>query len=119
MSLEITGKVIQILEEKSGESKNGTWRKQEFVLETPGQYPKPVCLVVWGDKIDEFGVKDGETLTAHIDIESREYNGKWYTDVKAWRVERKAGGEGSGPPAAGDEPWPEPSSDDSDDELPF
>ena len=119
MSLEITGKVIEILEEKSGEGKNGTWRKQEFVLEIPGQYPKPVCLVVWGDNIDKFGVKDGETLTSHIDIQSREFNGKWYTDVKAWRVERKAGGEGSGAPAGGDEPWPEPSSDDSDDELPF
>ena len=119
MSLEITGKVIEILEEKSGEGKNGTWRKQEFVLEIPGQYPTPVCLMVWGDNIDKFGVKDGETLTAHIDIQSREFNGKWYTDVKAWRVERKAGGEGSVPPAGVEPVWLEPSSDDSDDELPF
>jgi hypothetical protein len=119
MSLEITGKVIEILEEKSGEGKNGTWRKQEFILEIPGQYPKPVCLIVWGDNIDKFGVKDGETLTAHIDVQSREFNGKWYTDVKAWRVERKSEGDASGPPAGGDEPWPEPSGDDGDDELPF
>jgi Domain of unknown function (DUF3127) len=118
MSLEITGKVIEILEEKSGEGKNGTWRKQEFILETPGQYPKSVCVMVWGDNIDKFGVQDGETLTAQIDVQSREFNGKWYTDVKAWRIDRKDGAE-SGPPADAGEPWPEPSGSDSDDELPF
>jgi len=119
MSLEITGKVIDILEEKSGEGRNGPWRKQEFILETPGQYPKPVCIVQWGDNIDKFGIRQGETLTAHIDIQSREFNGKWYTDVKAWRVERPQDGGGSdGPPPIGDEPWPEPSGDE-DDELPF
>ena len=119
MSLEITGKVIEILEEQSGESKNGAWRKQEFVLEIPGQYPKQVCVVQWGDNIDKFGVKSGETLTAHIDIQSREYNGRWYTDIKAWKVERQGGGASDGPPLTSEEPWPEPSSDDSDDELPF
>lgn len=120
MSLEITGKVIDILEEKSGQGKNGTWRKQEFILEIPGQYPKPVCVIQWGDNIDKFAVQQGETLTAHIDVQSREFNGKWYTDVKAWRVERPQGGDGaSGPPAPSDEPWPEPSGSDDDDELPF
>ncbi|MEM7417606.1 MAG: DUF3127 domain-containing protein [Gemmatimonadota bacterium] len=120
MSLEITGKVIDILEEKSGEGRNGTWRKQEFILETPGQYPKPVCIVQWGDNIDKFGIRQGETVTAHIDIQSREFNGKWYTDVKAWRVERPQadGGGGDGPPPISDEPWPEPAGDE-DDELPF
>jgi len=119
MSLEITGKVIEILEEKSGEGKNGTWRKQEFILEIPGQYPKPVCVLQWGDNIDKFAVKEGETVTAHIDVQSREFNGKWYTDVKAWRLERPQGGDSAGPAPASDEPWPEPSGSDDDDELPF
>lgn len=120
MSLEITGKVIDILDEKSGEGRKGPWRKREFILETPGQYPKPVCIIQWGDNIDKFNVQEGETLTAHIDIESREFNGKWYTDVKAWRVDRpQAGADASGgPPPVGDEPWPEPAGDE-DDELPF
>jgi len=120
MDLQITGKVIDVLEEQSGTGKNGPWRKQEFVLETPGQYPKQVCVVQWGDNIDKFGVTVGETLTAHIDLQSREYNGRWYTDVKAWKVARDGGGADSGPPDSADEPWPEPSSDDeADDTLPF
>ena len=89
MELKITGIVKQVLEEQSGESRNGPWRKQEFILETQGNYPKSVCMVMWGDNIDQFGVKVDERLTAHIDIASREYNGRWYTDVKAWKVERE------------------------------
>ena len=121
MSLQITGKILEILEEQSGTSKNGTWRKQEFVLEIPGQYPKPVCVVQWGDNIDKFGVTEGETLTAHIDSQSREYNGRWYTDVKAWKVERSGSNESGGAAPTDGEPWPEPPSDtdDGDDSLPF
>lgn len=120
MDLQITGRVIDILEEQSGEGRKGPWRKQEFILEIPGQYPKQVCVVQWGDNIDKFGVTEGETITAHIDVESREYNGRWYTDVKAWRVVRDADG-GGGPPADDAEPWPEPPSDVDDDDggLPF
>ena len=88
--MEINGKIIQLLEEKSGQSAKGTWRKQEYVLETDGQYPKKICFMVWSDKIDEFAIKEGENLVVSIDIESREYNGRWYTDVKAWQVTRGA-----------------------------
>ncbi|MGY6558974.1 MAG: DUF3127 domain-containing protein [Nitritalea sp.] len=88
--MDITGTVIQILAEQSGSSRNGnTWRKQEYIIETPGNYPKKVCLAVWGDKIEQFGIQQGETITAGIEIESREYNSRWYTDIKAWRVERE------------------------------
>lgn len=99
MELKITGKVTQILEEQSGEGRNGTWRKREFILQTEGDYPKDVCLVQWGDAIDQSSIQEGERLTAHIDIQSREFKGRWYTDVKAWRVERTE--EGSGAPAGG------------------
>ncbi len=120
MSLEITGKVIELLEEQSGTGKNGEWRKQEFIVEIPGQSPKQVCVVQWGDNIDKFGINAGETVTAHIDLQSREYNGRWYTDVKAWRIDRPEGGEAAdGPPAQAGEPWPEPPADDGDDGLPF
>jgi len=119
MDLQITGRVIDVLEEQSGEGRNGPWRKQEFILETSGQYPKQICVVQWGDNIDKFGVSEGETLTAHIDIQSREFKGRWYTDVKAWRIERDS--DGGGPPTNAGEPWPEPPADldDEDDGLPF
>ena len=86
--MELSGKIIQLLPEKSGESARGPWRKQEYILETEGQYPKTVCFMAWSDKIDEFAIKEGENLVVSIDLESREYNGRWYTDVKAWKVER-------------------------------
>jgi len=86
--MEISGKIIEVLEVKSGQSANGEWRKQEYVLETEAQYPKKVCFMAWGDKIEQFDIKKGDQLTVSIDLESREYNGRWYTDVKAWKVSR-------------------------------
>lgn len=119
MDLRLTGKVTEVLDEQSGEGRNGPWRKQEFILETDDQYPKPVCIVQWGDNIDSFAVKEGEALTVHVDIQSREYNGRWYTDVKAWKVERQGGDPPDGRALAG-EPTPvEPGIDDADDDLPF
>ena len=84
--MEISGTVIQVLPEESGQSARGTWRKQSYVLETEGQYPKKVCLQVWGDKIDTFNIQENSKITASIEVESREFNGRWYTDVKAWKV---------------------------------
>jgi len=84
--MEISGKIIQALEEQSGNGRNGTWRKRDYILETGGQYPKKVCLTVWGDKIDQFNIQQDQDLTASIEVESREFNGRWYTDVKIWRV---------------------------------
>ncbi|MFY9209559.1 MAG: DUF3127 domain-containing protein [Aestuariivita sp.] len=86
--MEVSGKIIDILPEKSGQSANGTWRKQEYILETGGQYPKKVCFMAWGDKIDQFEIKQGDNVTVSVDLESREFNGRWYTDVKAWKVSR-------------------------------
>jgi hypothetical protein len=90
--MEISGKIVQVLDLQSGTGKNGIWKKQDFILETKGQYPKKVCLTVWGDKIEQFGMREGDELTAGIEIESREYNGRWYTDVKAWKVEKQGSG---------------------------
>lgn len=86
--LKIKGEVVQILEEQSGKGKNGPWKKQDFILETQGKYGKKICITQWGDKIDQFNVEEGEMVTVFIDIQSREYKGNWYTDVKAWKVER-------------------------------
>ena len=117
MELKVTGRVVDILEEQSGEGRNGPWRKQEFILETEGDYPSKICLVQWGDDIEKFSVSEGEMLSAHIDIRSREYNGRWYTDVKAWRVEREpeAGSGTASPGTPPDLDVPPP----GDDDLPF
>ena len=88
ITMEIRGKIIELLPEKSGQSANGGWRKQEYVLETDGQYPKKICFMAWGDKIEQLNIKKGETVEVSVDLESREYNGRWYTDVKAWKVSK-------------------------------
>lgn len=117
--MDVTGKVIDVLAEESGNSKNGTWRKQSFILETQDQYPKKINIMIWGDKIDQMMPQNGEVVTAHINVESREYNGRWYTDVKAWKIDR---GEAPPemPPSAPipNEPPPDFNPSD-DDDLPF
>ena len=85
--MELKGKIIEVLEPVTGQGKNGTWKKQEVVIETPGQYPKKVCVEMWGDTINESILQIGTEVTAQIDVESREYNGRWYTVVKAWKIE--------------------------------
>lgn len=102
---------------QSGQGKNGTWKKQEFILETPGQYPKKVCLSLWGEKVDETRLSVGEKITASINIESREYNGRWYTDVRAWKIAKgNGGGQNEAPPI--DSSFAPDASSGSDD-LPF
>ena len=91
MDIQLQGKVIQVLKEQGGEGKNGSWRKRNFILEIPGKYPKKVCITQWGDNIDQQAVSEGLEITASVDIQSREYNGNWYTDIKAWRVEKRTG----------------------------
>ncbi len=86
--MEIAGKVQQILPLVTGQGRNGEWRKQEFILETEGKYPKSVCISLWGDNIDNAHLREGEEVKAMIDISSREYNGRWYTEVRAWKVEK-------------------------------
>jgi hypothetical protein len=90
--MQLTGKIVSLLPMQTGTGRNGTWRKQEVILETEGQYPKKVCVAVWGERIDENQLRIGNNLKVDVDVESREYNGRWYTDVKAWRVEVVAAG---------------------------
>ena len=87
--MEIIGKLLQKLELQSGIGRTGnSWQKQEFVIETIEQYPKKICANLWGDKLDMLDtVNIGDTVKLSFSIESREYNGKWYTDIKAWKIE--------------------------------
>ena len=88
LSMEIKGKIIQNLGIQSGTSKSGkAWSKASILIETEGQYPKKVVL----DNLknaDEFGkLTIGSTGTFHIEINSNEYNGRWYTSVNCWKWE--------------------------------
>ena len=97
--MDITGKIVQLLPLQSGQGKNGLWRKQDYIIELGGQYPKNVCFNIWGDKIDTFQLKVGDEVKVDFDLESREFNGRWYTDVKAWNVSR-VGAQSAQPNAA-------------------
>lgn len=85
--LNISGIVLNILPLQSGTSKAGNqWQKQDFILETKGQYPRKVCICLFGDNVEKFPLAVGQSVTASVDIESREFNGRWYTDIRAWNV---------------------------------
>lgn len=87
--MEITGKCIVALQIESGTSKSGnTWQKRNFVIETAGQYPKKVCLQLFGDKVNDCP-NVGEEVKVSFDAESREWNGRWFTQLNAWKVERQ------------------------------
>lgn len=83
--MEIKGKFLRLGNLVEGTSARGAWRKQELIIETIEQYPKQVCLLCWGDTIDALAtLNEGDVIKAGISIESREFNGKWYTDVRAF-----------------------------------
>jgi hypothetical protein len=88
MALDISGKIVQKMNKTEGISKAGKpWSKQEFVIETFDTYPRKVCLSVMNDKVNELERYNvGDTINASLNIESREYNGRWYTDVRAWKL---------------------------------
>lgn len=92
--MEVTGKIIQVFEPVSGTSQSGnTWKKREYLLEVPnGQYPTKIFFNFWGDRADEFILTGGKEYRISFDISSREYNGRWYTDIRAWKAEEINGG---------------------------
>ena len=114
--MELSGKIVEVLDVVTGEGKNGTWKKQDYVIETlNSKYPKMVAFTLWGDKIDKFNIEKGTDLIASIEIESREYNGKWYTNVQAWDIKiDDTAAQGAPAPS-----MPEFEAGDSADDLPF
>ena len=121
MALDITGKIIKIMNPTTGTSKAGKeWTKQEFVIETQEQYPRKVMMSVMGDKVQElkrFSV--GQEIKASLNIESREYNERWYTDVRAWKIEAVGASSGGGNEQFHPDPDPAFTADSASDDLPF
>jgi hypothetical protein len=129
--MEISGKVLQVNEPKTGQSSRGEWKKQEVIIETEEQYPRTVCLLNWNDKVDISNIKPGEKITASVNVESREFKGNWFTDIKLWKITKEEENQksGSSKPPVDDSPLPGKDdipedifSDDDDnkeDDLPF
>ena len=85
--MELKGKIIQKLPPQGGISKNGNaWKKQEYILETLDAYPSKVKFDLFGDKVDQYPMEVGDTVTIQFDIESREFNGRWYTDIRGFKA---------------------------------
>lgn len=126
--MELTGKVIAVLEARSGISKSSgnPWKMQDYVIETNEQYPRRMCFNVFGeDKINQFNIQVGEEITVSFDINAREYQGRWFNDIRAWKVERGTPTPEGEPapaevaPAVDAAPVPTFDAEESNDDLPF
>lgn len=108
--MEVIGKIILALPEMSGTSKAGNaWKKREYVLETQETYPRKIHFDFFGERADQFPLNVGDTIKLSFDIESREYNGRWFTSIRGWKSEPAVAGAGTAPvPPAGGQAFPEP-----------
>ena len=124
--MEIKGKIIVALPEMSGTSKAGNaWKKREYVLETQETYPKKVFFNFFGDRVDQFPLNVGDVITLSFDIDSREFNGRWYTDIRGWKAEKEGATSSAAAPVVEDFPGAVPpppaviGGNDESDQLPF
>lgn len=105
--MDVSGKIIAVLPLQSGVSKAGReWKKQEYVLETHDSFPRKVKFDFFGDRVDQFPMQIGDEVTISFDIESREFNGRWYTDIHAWKAEKGIPAAAPASPAPGFGPAP-------------
>lgn len=87
--MDLTGKVIAIMQPRSGTSSRtgNPWMTQEYVIEVPGQYPRKMVFNIFGeDRIKQFNIQAGEEITVQFDIDAREYNGRWFNDIRAFNI---------------------------------
>ncbi len=123
MSLTLKGKLGKILNPETGVSRSGNaWKKQDFVIETADQFPKKVCFTLFGDKVNMLnGMEPGDELEVSFDVESREFNSKYYHNLNAWKILKvgpSAVSSGAPPAYTTDDIPPEPM-DDQPGDLPF
>lgn len=103
--MEFEGTVYKILPPVSGTSSRGEWKKQEVVFELPQEFSRKICVTFFNKDNEVSQLREGATYTVSVNVESREYNGRWYTDVRAWRIQPKV----AEAPAAGPQaPYAEP-----------
>ena len=85
--MEVKGRIFKVMDPLTGQSSRGQWKKQEFIIETTEQYPRKVCFAVWNDKISIASLTPNQVINIHFNAESREYNGRWYTELSAWKMD--------------------------------
>ena len=89
--MEIQGKIIAVLPERSGVSARGEWKSQTYVIETQEQYPKKMAFDVFGaDRIANFHIQLGEVVNVSFDIDAHEYQGRYFNQIRAWNVTKVA-----------------------------
>jgi hypothetical protein len=106
--MELTGRIISVLQPRSGVSQRtgNSWMTQEYVMEIPGQYPRHMVFNIFGeDRIKQFNIQMNEDITVQFDIDAREFNGRWYNDIRAYNVVRGAAPVAAAP-EAGAAPFP-------------
>jgi hypothetical protein len=124
MNLTLKGKLTKILNMESGVARSGNaWKKQDFVIETDDQYPKMVCFTLFNDKVSMLsGMATGDLLEVSFDVESREFNSKYYHNLNAWKITKVTSGGAANdmvpPPYTVSDIPPEPLDNESDG-LPF
>lgn len=101
--MEFEGKVIQMLPPTSGTSARGPWQRQDVLFEMPQEFSRKLCVTFFNKPDDVAKLRVGETYQVSVNVESREYNGRWYTDVRAWRIQPKQA-EAPAAPEMGDMP---------------
>ena len=87
--MDLTGKIIAVLPARSGVSQRtgNSWMVQEFVLEVPGQFPHHMVFNVFGEeRLKQYNIQQGQDYTVSFDIDAREFNGRWYNDIRAYNV---------------------------------
>lgn len=85
--MEIQGKVIAVLEARSGVSARGEWKSQDYVIETHDAYPRKMVFGVFGaDRISRFNIQLGQEVNVSFDIDAHEYNGRWFNNIRAFDV---------------------------------
>jgi hypothetical protein len=139
--MDLTGRIIAVLPARSGVSQRtgNPWMMQDFVMEIPGQYPRHMVFNIFGEeRLKQFNIQLNEDVTVQFDIDAREYNGRWYNDIRAFNVVRGAAPvatQPAGAPMADAAPFPpqqpvsaaaapfppaqEPAGDSPADDLPF
>jgi len=92
MELKVSGKITKILPPQNGTTKSGThWTKMTFVIDNGDQYNSTFAFEIWKDeKVRAFNehYNIGDFVVVDFNVDTSEYNGKFYTNLKAWKVEK-------------------------------
>lgn len=111
MTLELEGRIKTKLQVQSGTSARGAWARQDFVVEyQDGNYPSEACFSAWGqDRVDELArFREGDAVKVSFNVRAREYGGRWYNDLRVWRLAAAGAPQAQAAPQAAPYAAPQP-----------